>query len=221
MTELYVNAGDIFDPVRLAEIASFPEWTSPDLEKARKELEELYEKREALIKEGMDRNNTRYHWTSYVLRRLGFCFSAVEQTPGETEMRPDFTLFYDSTEFMRARDYRGQREFFSHASAVMRTLGWEDSLDEVEYEGQTFNPALDLDRYMRATGLEWGVLTNGRTWRLFHRDTSGLLNNFFEVDLVHALESTQMDAFKYFWTVFSPAGLGSTAGDAVVNRLLN
>ena len=73
---------------------------------------------------------------------------------------------------------------------------------------------------MRVTSVTWGILTNGRLWRLYHRDTSGLMTTFYEVDLMAALQSNNMDDFRYFWLVFSPAGLGGlTRGDAIVDRL--
>ena len=222
MPQTYRNQGDLFDNDRLAQIETYPEWKSAPLEGARRKLEELLEKREAMIEEGFDRPQTSYYWTSYVLRRLGFCHSVTERTPGESDVRPDFTLFYDATEFLRARDYRQTRDFFANAMCVMRSLGWNESLDELEEveEGEPSNPAFELNRYLRETGVPWGVLTNGQVWRLYHRDTSGMMDTFYEVDLVSALQSNDLDEFKYFWMVFSPAGLGgSTRGDAIVNRL--
>ncbi len=220
--ETYRNAGDLFDGDRLAEIQTYPEWKSAPLESARRALEELLEKRESMIEEGLERKETSYYWTSYVLRRIGFCHSVVERTPDDNDVRPDFTLFYDATEFLRAKDYRMTHEFFANGLAVMRALGWNESLDELEdvEEGEPTNPAFELDRFIRATGVPWGILTNGRIWRLYHRDSSGLMNTYYEVNLIDALESNDLDAFKYFWMVFSPAGLGgSTRGDAIVNRL--
>lgn len=216
------NVENLFDPDRLSQISTHPEWKSAPLESARRSLEELLEKREAMIEEGLDAKETAYYWTSYVLRRLGFCFSVVERTGGEEDTRPDFTLFYDATEFLRARDYRGTRDFFANSLCVMRTLGWGEEFNHTEdpETGAVSNPAVDLDRYMRTTGVPWGILTNGPIWRLYNRDTSGLLNTFYEVDLVSALQSNDLDDFRYFWMVFSPAGLGgSTRGDAIVTRL--
>ena len=217
----YQNAGDLFYEDRLGQISTYPEWKSESLEKSRRELEELFEKREGMTTETYNRGQTSYYWTSYVLRRLGFCHSCSERAPGEVDTRPDFTLFRDSTDFLQARDYRGARDFFGQSLAVLRTLGWDESLDQVESEeGESANPAFELDRYLRDTGVTWGILTNGRKWRLYHRDTSGLMTTYYEVDLVDAIQSNDLDAFRYFWMVFSPAGLGgSKQGDAIVNRL--
>jgi hypothetical protein len=217
----YQNAGDLFYSDRLGQISTYPEWTSDKLEATRRTLEELLEKRDTLTEEEFNRGQTNYYWTSYVLRRLGFCHSCSERAPGEADTRPDYTLFYDSADFFRARDYRGSRDFFAQALAVIRSVGWTDTLDEVtEEDGTTSNPAVELDRYLRDTGVNWGILTNGQQWRLYHRDTSGLLSTYYEVDLVEALKSNDLNDFRYFWMVFSPSGLGgSNRGDAIVNRL--
>lgn len=221
---VYTNAGDMFAAERLAEISTFPEWTSSDLETTRLQLEELLEKREQQLEEeeGLDRLNTAYYWTSYVLRRLGYCYSVSELPPQEGDDRPDVTLFYDANDFMRAVDYRTTREFFSHAVGVMRLIGWNDSLDEIEIDGQTYHPGYNLDHYLRGTGVDFGILTNGRIWRLYHRDSSGLLDTYYEINLVDALRSNDLEDFKYFWMIFSPKGIGGeTAANAIVNRLMS
>lgn len=215
----YRNEGGLFDDTNLSQIATYPEWTLPEIEEIRRSLEELVEKKDALFEEhdnNLDRKKTAYYWTSHVLRRLQFCHSVVERAPGDEDMRPEFTLFYGSEDFSAARNYRGTRNFFSEALSVMRTVAWDDSLDG---DGGV-NPAYELDRYMRQTGVSWGVLTNGHVWRLYHRDTSGLLTTYYEVDMLAALESSELDDFKYFYLVFSRTGLGgATRGQSIVDRL--
>lgn len=225
MAEFFNNAGNLFDEERLAQLPEYPEWRDEEIEVTRRALEELLEKRQSRIDEGMDAMDTRYFWVSYVLRTLGFAHSVAEMTPNATEAsqpRPDFTLFMDALDFRSALPYRGGREFFIHALAVMQAVEWDGSLDAHETEeGSVENPALNLDRFVRATGVEWGILTNGRKWRLFHRDSIGLLDTFFEVDLIHALESNDTAAFKYFWMVLSPFALsGGGEIEPIVKRLL-
>lgn len=225
MAEVFQNTNNFFVDERLAEMPTFPEWQSERIEEARRELEELLEKRQVVLDETPAEMETQYYWISYVLRALGYCGSVAEPVPGALESgepRPDFTLFYSADEFRRAVALRGHREFFANALGVMRVLGWGASLDEYDTDEETVSPAYDIDRHLRNTGTNWGVLTNGRTWRLFHRDSSGLMNTFYEIDLVEALESNEADDFKYFWLVFSPEGLGgSEVGGAIVQRLLN
>ncbi len=226
MAEVYQNVNTFFVDERIDEMSSFPEWKADKIEKARRELEELYEKRQASLEEEPAELETQYYWVGYVLRALGYCSTISEPPPGGLEAdepRPDFTLFYSAEDFRRAVALRGRREFFASALGVMRVLQWDSSLDEyVNEEGQTYSPAFDVDRHLRNTGTSWGILTNGRLWRLYHRESSGLMNTYFEIDLVEALMSNDADAFKYFWLIFSPEGLGgSEVGGAIVQRLLN
>lgn len=225
MAQVFQNVNKFFVEGRLEQMPTFPEWTNEGIETARRELEELLEKRQSVLAEELGELENQYYWVSYVLRALGYCATAAEPPPGgmeSEEPRPDFTLFYSADDFRRAVPLRGHREFFSSALGVMRVLGWGASLDEIESELGTYSPAYDVDRDLRNTDTNWGILTNGRVWRLFHRDSSGLMSTYFELDLVQALESNDGDAFKYFWLIFSPEGLGgSELGGAIVQRLLN
>lgn len=225
MSQVFQNVNNFFVDERLKEMSAFPEWSSDAIETARRELEELLEKRQVVLDENPGELDTQYHWISYVVRALGYCATVAEPPPGgmeSEEPRPDFTLFYSAEDFRHAVALRGHREFFDRALGVMRVLGWGESLDEIEGEDGVYSPAFEVDRHIRNTDTNWGILTNGQVWRLFHRDSSGLMNTFFEIDLVKALESNEPDDFKTFWLVFSPEGLGgSEVGGAIVQRLLN
>lgn len=224
MADVYVNEGELFSEERLQELDTYEEWDSEEVEEARQKLEELYEKREAQLDEGLEEMETRYFWISYALRALGFSYSVAELTPDfseDVDFRPDFTLFATPDELRSAIPHRGERDFFVPALGIMRAIGWEDSIDEYESEGETYNVAYEVDGLVRSTGVQWGIATNGRKWRLFHRDSVGLLDTYYEVDLIEALHSKDPDSFKYFWMVFSPTGLGGEGGiQPVVERLL-
>lgn len=221
---VFRNVGDLFDNAQVGSLNTLEAWSSPRIDAARSGIEEALEKRAPQVEgeEPMDRNANRYYWVTYVLRALGYCATVAEMTPAEEDMRPDFTVFQTADDFKQAKEFRGQREFFAHALGLVRVVGWGASLDEQELGGETINPAFVLDRMLRVTGVEWGVLTNGKVWRLFHRDSSGTLQTFFEVDLMDALKSGDVDAFKYFWIAFSPDSAARQSGaDALLNKLLN
>jgi len=227
MADVYVNEGGLFSEESLDEIDTYEEWESDEIEEARQNLEELYEKREGQLEEGLNEMETRYFWISYALRALGFSYSVAELTPDFSEdidFRPDFTLFSNPDELRSAIPHRGERDFFVNALGIMRAIGWEESIGEYEPEEEDedpYNLAYDVDGLVRSTGVQWGIGTNGRRWRLYHRDSVGLLDTFFEVDLIESLHSADPDDFKLFWMVFSPTGLGGEGGvQPVVERLL-
>jgi hypothetical protein len=212
----YRNEGELFDAKQLASLPGHAVWSSAAIKQARRGIEDAKERippRED--EQPLDRNETRYYWVGFVLRALGFCASVAEITPADEDIRPDFTLFYTSDDFKNARNFRGMREFFEQSVGLVRVLSWGASLDEQEISGEIINPAFVLDRLLRVTGAEWGVLTNGQHWRLYHRDSSGTLTTFYEVDLEAALAAGDDEAFKYFWYAFNPASLSRASGSAL------
>ena len=67
------------------------------------------------------------------------------------------------------------------------------------------NPGYQISFYMQHTGLPWGILTNGRLWRLYHKDSAHKLDRFYEVDLVALLEAGEPASFQYFAGFFARA----------------
>ena len=50
--------------------------------------------------------------------------------------------------------------------------------------------------------MEWGILTNGRLWRLYHKDSAHKQDRFYEVDLPALVEAGDAEAFLYFYAFF-------------------
>lgn len=64
------------------------------------------------------------------------------------------------------------------------------------------NPSFQIDVYLRDTPPKWGILSNGRLWRLYHESTSYKLDSFYEVDLPALLAAGDPEDFKYFYLFF-------------------
>lgn len=221
MTVVYRNEGQLFQDAKFATISDSNEWKEEASDTVRVQLEELLEKREEELVEDLDIPGTKFHWVSPVLRAMGVTFSVAEHTPDEAA-RPDFTLFSESADFVSAVPFRATRGFFSNVTAVVSCFAWGSDLNALDAAGGENTPALVIDRIIRATGVNWGIVTNGKKWRLYHRETSGLFTTFYEVDLLATLQNPTIDDFKYFWTIFSPEGLGGLKGaDPIVKRMLN
>src|SRR5207248_484848 len=73
--------------------------------------------------------------------------------------------------------------------------------------------------YVQHGGVDWGILTNGRLWRLYHRETAHKLNRYYEVDLPALLARGDLDAFLYFYAFFH-RGAFDPAAPLGVARLL-
>lgn len=69
------------------------------------------------------------------------------------------------------------------------------------------NPGWQIAFYLQHSGLPWGILTNGRLWRLYHRDSAHRLDRYYEVDVVALAEHGDVDAFRYFSHFFAPEAM--------------
>ena len=117
-------------------------------------------------------------------------------------------------------------QFFNTALAVGDAKAWSRNLDRKTQDGgdpfNNQNPNYQIDSYLRDADKDWGILTNGRQWRLYHRQTSYRLDSFYEVDLAALLsENRDLDAFRYFYNLFRrDAFIPDPSGAAFLDHVL-
>ncbi len=106
--------------------------------------------------------------------------------------------------------------------AVVEVKAWGVRLDVAgassDGQGLTTNPAGQIAFYILHAGLRWGMLTDGRFWRLYHTATAHQLDRFYEIDLSDLINRDDVDAFAFFYAFFR-AGAFATEGltaDAVL-----
>jgi hypothetical protein len=63
-------------------------------------------------------------------------------------------------------------------------------------------PADQIAFYILHSGVSWGILTNGRKWRLYHKDTAQKQDRFYEVDLKALVDAGDEEGFLYFYAFF-------------------
>lgn len=152
-----------------------------------------------------------------ILDILGHAYFVQPTVPSsEGVRRPDYAFFPSLEVRQEAESHKGQLEFFKNALAVGDAKAWERSLDKrIKAPGDPFtnhNPSYQIDFYLRTTNKRWGLLTNGRNWRLYNRDLSYRLDVYYEVDLPHIVTLDE-DSFLFFLTffhkeAFQPDGTG-------------
>ncbi len=159
-----------------------------------------------------------------VLEALGHAYEvqATLAVPGGQAVKPDYVFFREA----EARDsLKGQvlREGeIAGGLAVGDAKYWDRPLDQaIRGGGDPFtnrNPGYQIAFYLRHTGLAWGILTNGRLWRLYHRDSAHRLDCYYEVDLEALATRDGPAAFAYFSHFFGPDAMrgGPLGLDAVL-----
>ena len=143
-----------------------------------------------------------------VLAALGHTFELQPalQTPDGTK-RPDYILYRDDAALRANKDrVLDDARLQGGALAVADAKYWDRPLDvAIKTGGDPFtnkNPSHQIAFYIQHSGVDWGVLTNGRLWRLYHRDTAHKLDRFYEVDLPALLQTGDAEAFLYFYGFF-------------------
>lgn len=206
-----VNNQGLFSDYYLAELVrddDFFQWPAKDAEAIWRAIKILYEKVRGQLATANEAQ-TEQLFIHPVLDLLGWRDLYAVQPPvpsSEGPRRPDFAFFgsIDDKEQAEAT-CKGKVEYFAKALAVGDAKQWDRSLDRKRKgAGDAFtnaNPSYQIDFYLRATDRTWGILTNGRRWRLYHRDTSYRMNVFYEVDLVASLQADAA-SFAYFFGFF-------------------
>lgn len=113
------------------------------------------------------------------------------------------------------------------ALALLQTVAWGHALDrlstmhsiggapvaEPAASGRAV-PIHSLVSSLHQTDVRWGVVTNGRVWRLVSRDANSLLRAYYEVDLGdvfddlapgESLDRERWEVFRRWWLLFRQA----------------
>ena len=161
-------------------------------------IQSLYEKKNKIIPL-LKESQLEEEFIRPVLRLLGHIYaphpSIYKVWEGTKE--PDYA-FYPSEEAKKEASI-GKAiaigEVKRYGRPLDRKLKSED-LFEVQ------NPSLQMSRYLWLSEVRWGILTDGRFWRLYERETSKRIDIFYEIDLEKLLKKDNIEDFKYFYLFF-------------------
>ena len=127
-------------------------------------------------------------------------------TQGHGEV-PDYLLFKDTSAKEQAAASLLTTERYRHALGIVECKRWGLSLDQRNPETRR-TPSGQLLNYLTTADIEsdgcvrWGILTNGRVWRLYDHRSRPRLNRYFEVDLQEVLEIDNAAALRLFYLLF-------------------
>ncbi len=221
----FLNRGLFSDHFLKARLPQWKEWQQgEELVTFRKQLLSLYESAK-LILPLLNEPQTEKEFVQPVLDLLGYANSYIVQAPtqvGEHTNRPDYALFPDPTAKNKAYKKLKNNDY-ALCIGVADAKYWERELDLARSSDRdTFtnqNPSFQIANYLTGTKQTWGILTNGRLWRLYSAKSHLPLGNYYQVDLVQLLDSTE-EGLKYFYLFFRKAALIQVDGKSFLDRLL-
>lgn len=206
----YLNADD--------RLKGLPQWRAPDgVQEKLRALSELYAQKAARFTERTNEAQTERDVIRPALEILGHVFEVQEPIAG-IGTRPDFAFFLTEQEKLDAAKHKGAAEFWRHPVAVGDAKAWDAPLDR--RRGVDEDPTAQICSYLYRTGVRWGILTNGRLWRLYERERSKGGGVWYEVDLVALLEQGDPEAFKYFYLFFRREAFQPVEGLPFLERVL-
>ena len=195
-----------------------------DAQAAFEELQHLWELEGKLVASYKE-DELLDSWIDEVLDILGFG-SLSETTLPDSEGYNDRLLF-ESDEKRRDASIRkrdGDRDaMYSLASAVLEAKQWDADFTKRFAETRSYRDAShQIKYYLEHTPerLEWGILTDGKTWRLYGTKDYAT-ETYYEVNLPELLESGDLEQFKYFYAFFRPAAFRETAGTTFLETVWN
>lgn len=168
-----------------------PEWDTC----AAKELAEIESAVAALLADFEQRHkpnepNTESDLIEKLLDLLGWS-ERLKQEKANDKGRldvPDYLLFRDAAAKTAAARAGQSGKRYAHGAAILEAKAWDVPLDKAE-PGQAGAPSTQILRYLGTVdvqsegGIRFGILTNGRIWRLYDQKARSRLEGYVEIDL--------------------------------------
>ncbi len=136
-----------------------------------------------------------------VMRALGWEHYIPQQGTDRNEDIPDLLLFADDESKSAALAQQTHNDRFKQALAIQENKRLYLNLDT--RGDQSSSPHGQILRYLAAADdvslgtIRWGILTNGKMWRLYDYRTRPRATAYYEADLRHALDAiTTADDFN-------------------------
>ena len=177
-------------------IIKYPEWESiveEELEKFKKELDNIFSKFPT------DGNpieaTTENDLIEPILKELGWDSFLTQQTTakkGRADV-PDYLLFENEDSKNKANKEKDQYKRYLHGTAILEAKAWNVRLDRKGNQPMEGVPSNQIIRYLTSVDTQsnghvrWGILTNGRLWRIYYNRAQSRSEDYLEIDLPLAL----------------------------------
>jgi type I restriction-modification system DNA methylase subunit len=219
----YRNSGLFADYYLRERIQDLETWDCDDpAQAAFDRLRELYIDEQELV-DSYEEDELIDAWIDPVIDALGFD-KISETTLPDGGGHVDGLLYEsaeDRREAMKRKKNDDRRAAFARASAILEVKQWDADFEAEFGEQRNYRDASNqIKYYLERTpdDLAWGILTNGRQWRLYStKDYETQI--YYEVDLPEILASGDLEQFKYFYTFFGQLAFHETAGTTFLDTV--
>ena len=140
-----------------------------------------------------DEGNTETDFIRPLLTLLGWEFTVQERInqKGRADV-PDYLMFLDAEAKAEATKQKSPAARYQLGVSIVEAKRWNAPLDRAE-PGDAGAPSTQVLRYLGTadvqsnSNIRFGVLTNGRCWRLYDHKARSRLEGFVEIDLKEAV----------------------------------
>ncbi len=155
-----------------------------------------------------------------VLEALGWADYLPQQGANRNEDIPDYLLFTDGAAKERAAGRSRAEDRYQDAAVVEESKRFGLALDARDEDagGQARTPHGQILRYLATadiaseSAIRWGILTNGRTWRLYDYRARPRATGYYEADLATILQPERETDLRTFFLLFRRASFIRQAG---------
>lgn len=171
---------------------------------------------------GANEAQVEEHCIQPILDLLGHSWTpqAGYSTPSGRSV-PDYALFLsDEARLTAGQQRKNSLDRFQNAVAIAEAKEFERPFNTRRGGTRNEDPHAQILRYLNETRAAWGILTNGRTWRLYsyEKATQGY---YYGVDLAALLEREDAQEFRRFAAFFSRSALEPDERDlCLLDRML-
>lgn len=195
-----------------------PEWSNSEYRDSFQQIKEIYQREKNLLRT-YNEKQLEDHFFKPIFSILAHNYEVTERT--RSQEFPDFAFFPDENARTHAHQFKNTRSFYANTIAIGEVKQIAVDLDRFgrdEYN-RSRNPSLQLWMYLIDTEPKWGILSNGRFWRLYCKERRR--DDFYEIDLISLIESDDIEGFRYFYYFFRKgAFIPSDAHEPFLERVL-
>jgi len=185
-------------------LKSLDEWKhAKNIQETYNKIKQIYDNNNYLFNKRTNESQIEKNFIQPVLDLLWGteCYQVKVIIPNiDGNRQPDYAFFQSSIDRQNAHLKLGTIDYWHNVPALGDAKKWSDSLDKER--GINDNPTAQICNYLYRSKIRWGILTNGRIWRLYEREKSSAGGIYYEVNLEELLKDCDLESFKYFYLFF-------------------